>query len=154
MLWITVWSHLPFGKFSHSKYSHFNWNPRKGQFHRTVKFHNWVQIGHVISPHWPTQCFRIKNDHFSSNPSKGEFHVCEIFRNFILIMWIRHIDQQKVSWFKSDFCVSYASYITTLLTVDYGPSKVVYLRKCKYFFTITNIYCWSVKFCGEIHSFE
>lgn len=42
---------------------------------RDCEISQWVQIGHVISPHWPTQCFLIKNDHFSRNPSKGEFHV-------------------------------------------------------------------------------
>lgn len=36
-----------------------------------------------------------------------------------LVMNIHHIEQQKDAWF--DFCVSCASYIDPLLTIDNGP---------------------------------
>ncbi len=46
--------------------------------------------------------------------------VCS-FRNwFKLVTQILSIDQQKAAWFETDFCVSCASYIYTLLTIENG----------------------------------
>ncbi len=39
---------------------------------------------------------------------------------FELVSWMYFVDQQKSTCFESVFCVSYASFITTLLTTDYG----------------------------------
>lgn len=44
-----------------------------------------------------------------------------VCNQFELVSWIYFVDQQKSTWFESVFCVSYASFITTLLTIDYGP---------------------------------
>ncbi len=34
-----------------------------------------------------------------------------------LVTQISHIEQQKAAWFESDFCVSCASYIATLISI-------------------------------------
>jgi len=38
-----------------------------------------------------------------------------------IFRWICHADQQIAAWFESDFCVSSASLITILLTMDNKP---------------------------------
>ncbi len=54
------------------------------------------------------------------NTHKQEFCV-KISQLVQLVMQIRCVYQQKDAWFESDFCVSCASCIATLLTTDKGP---------------------------------
>lgn len=59
---------------------------------------------------------------FYRNLCDREFHASakkfpkQILLMFKLVTWIRHADQQKTALFESEYCVSCALYIATLLT--------------------------------------
>ncbi len=76
---------------------------------------------------------------------EGERFHQNILLVFKLVTQIHHIDQEKAACFKSEFRVSCASYITTLLTTNTGDFLPVKLRK-------TAHSCWKLRQSATISS--
>lgn len=64
-------------------------------------------------------------------------------------------DQQRASWFESDFCVSCASYITTLLTTIFIYTVLIKLNNVykitKLYEQVTSVILVSLRYCSTFY---